>query len=230
MEPRMTTAAELAQQHWNKSPLYLGEDERYTIYPWLYEAAEFTKHQGEKVLEIGCGTGSDLLQFAKHGAVATGVDITERHLELARQRVGSTAAVVRADGRNMPFPDGSFDYVYSHGVIMCSDEPRRIVEEVFRVLKPGGRFNVHLYAKWSYFTFWKMLRHGTKWRLYIENSTDPVHIDLNTARSCRRLFAPHRIEITKHQCKPFEWMAPLLGWFLVIKGQTGTARTNASAD
>src|SRR5262245_27039400 len=105
----MPTAAELAQQHWNKSPVYLSEDERYTIYPWLYEAAEFTKHSGENILEIGCGTGSDLLQFAKHGAIATGVDITERHLDLARQRVGGKAAVVKADGRNLPFPDRSFD-------------------------------------------------------------------------------------------------------------------------
>lgn len=220
----MNTAAELAQQHWNNSPLYLTEEERYAEYPWLYDAAEFTKHSGERVLEVGCGTGSDLLQFAKHGAIATGVDITDRHLELARQRLGDLAKVVKADGRDLPFPDGSFDYVYSHGVIMCSDDPRRIVEEIFRVLKPGGRFNVHLYAKWSYFTLWKMLRHGKNWKLHIENSTDPVHIDLNTAKSCRKLFAPFRVEISKRQCKPFEWMAPLFGWYLIVKGQTGAAK------
>jgi ubiquinone/menaquinone biosynthesis C-methylase UbiE len=217
---QMTTPAQLAQQHWNNTPLFLSEQERYTYYPWLYSAAEFKEHTGHKVLEVGCGTGCDLLQFAKNGAIATGVDITERHLQLARERVGSLATVVKGDGRSLPFPDNTFDYVYSHGVIMCSDEPRRMVEEIFRVLKPRGRFNVHLYAKWSYFTFWKMLRHGKNWKIHIENSTDPVYIDLYTGFSCRELFAPCQIEITKHHCKPFEWLSPLFGWYLIVKGQT----------
>jgi len=61
-------ASVLAQQHWNETPLYLDESERYSMYPWLYEAAEFRNHAGERVLEIGCATGCDLLQFVKHGA------------------------------------------------------------------------------------------------------------------------------------------------------------------
>src|ERR1700733_4704158 len=75
----MPDAAQLAQDHWNETPLFLSEQERYSTYPWLYDVAEFREHAGEKVLEIGCGTGADLLQFAKHGAIATGVDLTEKH-------------------------------------------------------------------------------------------------------------------------------------------------------
>lgn len=211
-------AADLAMKHWNATPLYFPEEERYAIYPWLYEAAEFRHHRGQRVLEIGCGSGCDLLQFSKHGAIATGVDITPRHLELARQRVGTLATVVEADARNLPFPDASFDYVYSHGVLHHSDEPRKIVNEIFRVLRPGGRFNVHVYAMISYFIVWSMLRRGFQWKLWIENSRDPVHIDLNTARSLRRLFAPAKLSIEKHQCKPWEGLAPLFGWFLVARG------------
>jgi SAM-dependent methyltransferase len=74
----MPDAAELAQSHWNETPLFLTEEERYATYPWLYEAAEFRKHQREDVLEVGCGTGADLLQFAKHGALATGDDKPRR--------------------------------------------------------------------------------------------------------------------------------------------------------
>src|SRR6267142_4219094 len=106
----MSTAGELAQRHWNETPLYLKESERYSVYPWLYEAAEFRKHAGERVLEIGCGTGCDLLQFAKHGAIATGIDITDRHLELAANRLEGRAQLLKADARKLPFPDGSFDY------------------------------------------------------------------------------------------------------------------------
>jgi SAM-dependent methyltransferase len=214
----MPDAAQLAQDHWNETPLFLTEEERYSIYPWLCDAAEFRKHAGEKILEIGCGTGSDLLQFAKHGAIATGVDLTAKHVELARERVGDLAIVHHADMRYLPFEDGSFDYVYSHGVLMCSDEPEKVVREIYRVLRPGGRFNVHVYAFWSYFTLWRFLRYGTKLKLHFENSLAPVHVDLYTARELRQLFGPG-ISIEKHQCKPFEFLAPWFGWFLVAKGQ-----------
>src|ERR1700753_170335 len=125
----MPDAAELAQAHWTQTPLYLSEHERYETYPWLYEAAEFREHRGEQVLEVGCGTGSDLLQFAKNGALATGIDLSERHVELARERVGNLATVHRGDARDLPFENSSFDYVYSHGVLHHSDEPERIVRE-----------------------------------------------------------------------------------------------------
>jgi SAM-dependent methyltransferase len=214
----MRDAAQLAQDHWNETPLFLTEEERYSIYPWLYDAAEFRKHSGERVLEIGCGTGCDLLQFAKHGAIATGVDLTAKHLELARKRVGSLAAVRHADMRQLPFEDGCFDYAYSHGVLMYSDEPEKVVREIYRVLRPGGRFNVHVYAFWSYFTLWRFLRYGTKLKRHLVNSTAPVHVDLYTARRLRQLFGPGA-SIEKHQCKPFEFLAPLFGWFLVVKGR-----------
>jgi ubiquinone/menaquinone biosynthesis C-methylase UbiE len=213
------SAAELAISHWDKTPLYISEQERYSIYPWLTEAAEFRHHRGERVLEVGCGTGCDLLQFAKHGAQATGIDITPAHLELARRRVGDLARITEGDARKLPFPDASFDYVYSHGVLHHSDAPRKIVEEVFRVLRPGGRFNVHVYALFSYFAAWKLLRHGRNWKLWIENSQDPVHIDLYTGMSLRKMFAPAQLTITKHECKPWQGLAPLFGWFLVAKGQ-----------
>lgn len=213
----MNAAAELAQQHWNKTPLYLSEQERYRIYPWLYEAAEFCSHAGEQVLEVGCGTGSDLLQFARHGAYATGVDITERHLALARERVGKAARVLRADARSLPFPTATFDFAYSHGVLHHSDEPRNITREILRVLKPKGRFNIHVYALWSYYTLLGVMRFGSQFKRHIENSTDPVHIDLYTARSLRRLF-PVPVKIRKYQCWPWQALAPAFGWYLVVTG------------
>jgi ubiquinone/menaquinone biosynthesis C-methylase UbiE len=210
-------ASELAQAHWNETPLFISEEERYGTYPWLPEAAEFALHRDEKVLEIGCGTGCDLLQFVKHGAIASGIDITEEHLRLARQRLAGKTDIRLADARNIPFPDNSFDYVYSHGVLHHSDEPEKIVWEIMRVLRPGGRFNIHVYARYSYFTLYRMLQYGRDWKLHIENSESPVHIDLYTARSLQKLF-PVPITVTKHQAKPVELLAPILGWYLVAKG------------
>src|SRR5258708_18138587 len=57
-------SAQLAVDHWNRTPLFCSEEERYSVYTWLYEAAEFRHHRGERVLEIGCGAGCDLLQVA----------------------------------------------------------------------------------------------------------------------------------------------------------------------
>jgi SAM-dependent methyltransferase len=218
----MPDAAQLTQAHWNETPLFLTEQERYSTYPWLYDVAEFGKHAGDKVLEIGCGTGADLLQFAKHGAIATGVDLTARHVELARKRVGDRAVVLQADMRHLPLEDESFDYVYSHGVLHHSDEPEKVVREIFRVLRPGGTINIHVYAFWSYFTLWSFIRNGRKWKLHIENSEAPVHTDLYTGRKLRRLFGPS-ISIEKHQCEPFELLAPLFGWYLVVKDRKSQA-------
>jgi len=214
----VSTSSALATEHWNKTPLYLAEEERYAQYPWLYEAAEFRHHKGESVLEFGCGTGSDLLQFAKHGARCTGLDVTPAHLRLARQRLGNLAELCLGDGTQMPFTDASFEFVYSHGVLHHCDRARQVVEEMFRVLRPGGRFNVHVYARWSYFPLGLFLKHGRNWKLWIENSRDPVHIDLYTARTLRRLFSPADITIQKYECKYAPSLARWIGWYLVAKG------------
>lgn len=215
----MNSAQQLAIDHWNRTPLWLDERERYSIYPWLYEAAEFRRHSGHRVLEIGCGTGSDLKQFATHGAHAVGVDVTAEHLRLARERVGDLAEVREGSGTNVPFPEASFDYVYSHGVLHHIDQPRKVVEEIFRVLRPGGRFNVHVYAKWSCTPLVLFVKHGLDWKNWIENSRDPVHIDLYTGRSLRKLFAPAKIEIRKYECSYIPALASKIGWFICASGQ-----------
>jgi SAM-dependent methyltransferase len=212
-------SSKLAIEHWNKTPLFISEEERYSLYPWLYEVAEFTKHAGERVLEIGCGTGCDLLQFAKHGAHATGVDITSEHLRLARERVQGLAEVKKADATQLPFADNEFDYVYSHGVIHHIEKPRRVIDEILRVLRPGGRFNIHVYALFSYFVVARIVRHRRNWRLYIENSRDPVHIDFYTARKLRRLFAPIEVTVEKFGGPPVPALDSVAGFFLVAKGQ-----------
>jgi ubiquinone/menaquinone biosynthesis C-methylase UbiE len=211
-------AAQLAQDHWNETPLFLTEQERYSTYPWLYEVAEFKKHAGDKVLEIGCGTGADLLQFARHGAIATGIDLTSGHVELARKRLGGLAQIYQADMRKLPFANNSFDYIYCHGVLHHSDDPEKAISEMFRVLRPGGRINIHVYAFWSYNTLWLLLMCGYKWKRRIERSPAPVHIDLYTERKLRRLFGA-TASIEKHHCKPFESLAPWFGWYLVVKDQ-----------
>jgi SAM-dependent methyltransferase len=116
-------------------------------------AADFAGARGLRVLEIGCGLGTDGAQFAKAGADYTGVDLTEAAIELARTRFevsGLKGEFRVADAENLDFADESFDLVYSHGVLHHTPDTARAVHEVHRVLRPGGRAIVMLYHRGSY--------------------------------------------------------------------------------
>ena len=117
------------------------------------EAADFAGARGLRVLEIGCGLGTDGAQFAKAGADYTGVDLTEAAIELARKRfkLSDLQGEFRvADAENLDFPDESFDIVYSHGVLHHTPDTARAAREIHRVLKTGGRAIVMLYHRGSY--------------------------------------------------------------------------------
>jgi SAM-dependent methyltransferase len=96
---------------------------------------------GKRVLDLGCGTGVDLVRFARGGARVTGVDIADSAIALARRNVahrGLRAGLVVADGERLPFADGHFDYVFAHGVAQYTSDGPRLVREVHRVLAPDG--------------------------------------------------------------------------------------------
>jgi 2-polyprenyl-3-methyl-5-hydroxy-6-metoxy-1,4-benzoquinol methylase len=125
---------------------------RYTNAPFIPGAAEFSRFEGRRVLEIGCGIGTDGAQFALAGAEYVGVDLTQAAVDLARRNFaarGLNGDIEVADARELPFGAEAFDHVYSFGVIHHSPEPRRIVEEILRVLKPRGTVTVMLYNRTS---------------------------------------------------------------------------------
>ncbi len=129
------------------------EAHRYNKEWHIPEAANFAGTRGLRVLEIGCGLGTDGAQFARAGAVYTGVDLTEAAIELARTRFevsGLKGDFQVADAENLDFADESFDLVYSHGVLHHTPDTARAVREIHRVLRPGGRAIVMLYHRGSY--------------------------------------------------------------------------------
>jgi SAM-dependent methyltransferase len=129
------------------------EAHRYEKEWHIPEAAQFANARGLRVLEIGCGLGTDGAQFAKAGADYTGVDLTDAAIELARKRFelfGLKGEFRVADAENLEFPDESFDVVYSHGVLHHTPDINAAVQEIHRVLKPGGRAIVMLYHRGSY--------------------------------------------------------------------------------
>jgi SAM-dependent methyltransferase len=129
------------------------EAHRYTKEWHIPEAADFAATRGLRVLEIGCGMGTDGAQFAQAGAHYTGIDLTEAAIELARKRfeLSGLAGEFRvADAEDLDFADDSFDRVYSHGVLHHTPNIARAIAEIHRVLKPGGRAMVMLYHRGSY--------------------------------------------------------------------------------
>lgn len=129
------------------------EAHRYEKEWHIPTAADFQNTRGLRVLEIGCGMGTDGAQFAKAGAIYTGIDLTDAAVELARKRFqvsGLKGEFRVADAERLDFPDASFDLVYSHGVLHHTPDIEAAVREIHRVLKPGGRAMVMLYHRGSY--------------------------------------------------------------------------------
>jgi glycosyltransferase involved in cell wall biosynthesis/ubiquinone/menaquinone biosynthesis C-methylase UbiE len=226
------------------------EDHRYGEYgPWMPEVMEFSRHAGEEVLEIGGGMGTDLAQFAKHGARVTDVDLSSGHLQLAQENFelrGLQGRFVHQDAETLPFPDNSFDLVYSNGVLHHTPNTPLVVDEIFRVLRPGGRVIAMFYAENS-LIYWRNIvwGHGlvdtmleqysigevmSRTVEFTEIGSRPL-VKVYSAKRLRRLF--HRFEqiaILKRQMVPGEvprilarvparWIARGAGWNLIIKAR-----------
>jgi SAM-dependent methyltransferase len=119
----------------------------------LLRLVDFDGYRGRSVLEVGCGAGVDLARFAKGGADVTGVDLAPSAIELARANFSQQSLPGRfevADGERLPFPDNTFDLVYAHGVVQYTANPRQLVDECRRVVKPAGRAVFQVYNRVSW--------------------------------------------------------------------------------
>jgi 2-polyprenyl-3-methyl-5-hydroxy-6-metoxy-1,4-benzoquinol methylase len=114
---------------------------RFEKLHYLPLLVDFSGYRGKKLLDVGCGLGNDIARFAQGGASVTGIDIAPHAIELARQNFaqrGLEGEFRVMNGEALDFADESFDVVYCHTVLHFTPEPRRMVEEIYRVLRPGG--------------------------------------------------------------------------------------------
>lgn len=131
----------------------LVEEHRYTKEWHIPAAAGFAETKGLRVLEIGCGLGTDGAQFARAGADYTGIDLTDAAVELARKRFelfNLPGSFQKDDAEKLSFGNETFDLVYSHGVLHHTPDIDSAIREIHRVLRPGGRAEVMLYHRNSY--------------------------------------------------------------------------------
>jgi len=187
------------------------ESRKYKVEPHIPGFADFERWRGCQVLEIGCGMGTDTINFARCGALVTAVDLSGKSLELARRRAEvfqllDRVRFFRADTERLGdfLPSGSYDLVYSFGVIHHTPHPGRALDAMRTFVKPGGTLKLMVYHKWSWKVLWMLIvyGHGRFWRLprliaeHSEAQTGCPVTHAYSRREARRLVEEHGFEVT----------------------------------
>jgi 2-polyprenyl-3-methyl-5-hydroxy-6-metoxy-1,4-benzoquinol methylase len=143
------------------------EARKYMVEPHIPGFAEFEKWSGKKVLEIGCGLGTDTVNFARADAQVTSVDLSEKSLELAKQRIAVYGFQDRvkfhqanAEELSNTVPPEPYDLIYSFGVIHHTPHPERVLEQLRKYAKPGTTLKVMVYYRYAYKVAWILLSEG----------------------------------------------------------------------
>lgn len=150
------------------------EARKYFVEPHIPRFAQFERWQGKKVLEIGCGIGTDTINFARHGALVTAVELSGKSLEIARQRARVYGLQDRirfyqgnAEELATFVPVEAFDLVYSFGVIHHTPHPERVVEQICHYVHPGSTVKIMVYHRYAWKVLWILLTYGRGqfWRI-----------------------------------------------------------------
>jgi SAM-dependent methyltransferase len=184
------TPIERVRDYWNSRPCNLRhspepvgsrayfdqvEARKYFVEPHIPGFAQHERWAGKRVLEIGCGLGTDTINFARAGAQITAVDLSARSLELAQQRaavfgVEHRITFLEADAERLSevVPPSPYDLVYSFGVIHHTPHPERVLDQIHRHYS-GAQTTLKLmvYYRWAWKVLALLLReaHGAWWRL-----------------------------------------------------------------
>src|SRR5262245_27140542 len=184
------TSIERVREYWNSRPCNLRhspapvgtreyfdqvEARKYFVEPHILAFAQHQKWAGKRVLEIGCGLGTDTINFARAGALVTAVDLSSRSLDLARQRAAvfgleDRITFLEADAERLSefVPSAEYDLVYSFGVIHHTPHPERVLDQIHRYYAgPHTTLKVMVYYRWAWKVFAILFREarGAWWRL-----------------------------------------------------------------
>ena len=149
------------------------EARKYFVESHIPAFAEFERWQGKRVLEVGCGIGTDSINFARAGAHLTAVELSGESLRIAAQRadvmgVADGIRFVQANAEELTsvLADEPFDLVYSFGVIHHTLHPERALAEMHALVAPGGTLKLMVYHRRSWKVFWIVAApgHGRFWK------------------------------------------------------------------
>lgn len=174
---------------------------RYSIESEIFSFAQFTRFHAKKVLEVGIGAGTDFVQWVRAGAHAYGIDLTQEAIDNAAQRLMLEGLrphdLQVADAEKIPYPDDSFDCVYSWGVIHHSPDTIACLHEIIRVAKPGGTIKLMIYNRHSLFAIYRYILCGLfKGRIFASlekilfYNQESIGTKAYTAKEIRKILAP----------------------------------------
>jgi ubiquinone/menaquinone biosynthesis C-methylase UbiE len=177
--------------------------ERARYAPWMEDTLGCAETKGMRVLDVGCGQGIDLARYAIAGAQVTGVDLTPRHVELARAHLaalGLHADVVEGDAESLPLPDRSVDRASSNGVLHHTPDLPAALREILRVLRPAGELRMIVYNRRSFHYWFQQVMYEGLWkrRLLREGSMSAVlsggvEHSSTGARPLVRVYSPRQV-------------------------------------
>lgn len=188
------------------------EARKYFVEPHIPRFAQFERWRGKKVLEIGCGIGTDTINFARYGAQVTAVELSKKSLEIARQRakVYGLQNSIRfylgnAEELIQFLPAEPYDLIYSFGVIHHTPNPERVVEQMRYYVRPGSTVKIMVYHRYAWKVLWILLTYGRGqfWRLtelvaqHSEAETGCPVTYTFTRREARKLLEERGFRVTK---------------------------------
>lgn len=184
-----SVSIEQVKDFWNRRPCnirhspspigtrqYFDEVEapKYFVESRILRFAQFERWRGKKVLEIGCGIGTDTINFARQGAYVTAVELSDKSLEIARQRAEVYGLQDRirfylgnAEELTTFVPVEAYDLIYSFGVIHHTPHPERIVEQLRHYVHPNSVLKMMVYHRYAWKVLWILLTYdkGQFWRI-----------------------------------------------------------------
>lgn len=177
---------------------------RYNKIRSIKEMAEFESYNDKKVLEVGCGIGTDGRQFIQSGAIYTGINLDEGSTNYAREAFnlfGLKGKLCVMNAEELDFENNSFDHIYSHGVIHHSPNTEKIVQEMYRVLKPGGTINIMIYNKSSINYYFEIMLIRKIFRLLLYFPKSPYVISKITGFNQDKLLSHKNIMLNEKMTK-----------------------------
>ena len=172
---------EKIKEYWNNKPCNINhsssefgsqqyfdeiEKKKYFVEPHIKEFADFDKWKNKEVLELGCGIGTDSINFARAGAKLTIIELSDKSLEICKRRFelyNLKANFICGNIENISDyinDNKKFDLIYSFGVIHHTVEPKKVINNVYNFLKEDGEFRFMVYSKISYKLFWLMMENN----------------------------------------------------------------------
>jgi len=143
------------------------EARKYRVEPHIPKFADFAAWKGKRVLEVGCGIGTDTINFARAGATVTAVDLSDESLQLARRRADVfglqdriTFHQANAEELTASVLVETYDLVYSFGVIHHTPHPEAAIRQVARYMGPGSTAKIMVYNRWSWKVLWILATYG----------------------------------------------------------------------